>query len=65
MDNVNAMLSFVYAAGQYRCTSALETVGLDVICGIYAYGPARPPFLALDLMEEAETSSCRRRFVLT
>ncbi|MBP8783913.1 MAG: type I-C CRISPR-associated endonuclease Cas1 [Synergistaceae bacterium] len=52
MDNVNAMLSFLYTLLAHDCVSALECVGLDPAVGfLHADRPGRPS-LALDLMEE-------------
>lgn len=52
LDNVNALLSFLYTLLTYEVSSALETVGLDPQVGfLHADRPGRPS-LALDLMEE-------------
>ena len=52
LDNVNAMLSFVYSLLASSCTSALEAVGLDPYVGfLHRDRPGRVS-LALDLMEE-------------
>jgi len=52
LDNVNALLSFVYAMLAHDVRSALETVGLDPAVGfLHTDRPGRPS-LALDLMEE-------------
>lgn len=52
MDNVNALLSFVYTLLANDCASALETVGLDAYAGfLHRDRPGRIS-LALDLMEE-------------
>lgn len=52
LDNVNALLSFLYTLLVHDCVSALETVGLDPAVGfLHADRPGRPG-LALDLMEE-------------
>ena len=52
MDNVNALLSFVYTLLAHDVVSALETVGLDPAVGfLHAERPGRPS-LALDIMEE-------------
>jgi CRISPR-associated protein Cas1 len=52
MDNVNALLSFVYTLLAHDTVSALEGVGLDSAVGyLHADRPGRPS-LALDLMEE-------------
>lgn len=64
MDNMNAMLSFVYALLANDCTSALETVGLDSYVGfLHRDRPGRNS-LSLDLMEELR-SCYGDRFVLT
>lgn len=52
LDNINALLSFLYSMLAHDCTSALESVGLDPAVGfLHADRPGRPS-LALDLMEE-------------
>ncbi|GAB4460367.1 MAG: type I-C CRISPR-associated endonuclease Cas1c [Anaerolineales bacterium] len=52
LDNMNALLSFLYTLLANECASALETVGLDPFVGfLHADRPGRPS-LALDLMEE-------------
>jgi CRISPR-associated protein Cas1 len=52
MDNVNALLSFVYTLLTHDYVAALETVGLDPAVGfLHRDRPGRPS-LALDLMEE-------------
>ena len=52
MDNVNAMLSFVYTILCHDVTGALESVGLDPQAGfLHRDRPGRPA-LALDIMEE-------------
>lgn len=52
LDNMNAVLSFLYALLTNEVASALETVGLDPYVGfLHADRPGRPS-LALDLMEE-------------
>lgn len=52
VDNVNAMLSFVYTLLAHDVASALETVGLDPYIGfLHRDRPGRVS-LALDLMEE-------------
>ena len=52
MDNVNALLSFVYTLLCHDIESAIETVGLDPQAGfLHRDRPGRPS-LALDLMEE-------------
>jgi CRISP-associated protein Cas1 len=52
MDNINALLSFVYTLLMHDVTSALEAVGLDPAVGfLHRDRPGRAS-LALDLMEE-------------
>ena len=52
LDNVNALLSFLYTLLVHDIRSALETVGLDPAVGfLHRDRPGRPS-LALDLMEE-------------
>lgn len=52
LDNVNALLSFVYTLLSGMCSSALELVGLDPYVGfMHTDRPGRVS-LALDLMEE-------------
>lgn len=52
LDNINALLSFLYALLASEMTSALEAVGLDPAVGyLHQDRPGRPS-LALDLIEE-------------
>ena len=52
LDNVNALLSFVYTLLAHDCRGALESVGLDPQVGfLHRDRPGRSS-LALDLMEE-------------
>lgn len=52
LDNVNAMLSFVYTLLAHDTAAALETVGLDAYIGfLHTDRPGRIS-LALDMMEE-------------
>lgn len=52
LDNINALLSFVYTLLAHDVASACETVGLDPAVGyLHSDRPGRPG-LALDLMEE-------------
>jgi CRISPR-associated protein Cas1 len=52
LDNVNALLSFLYTLLAHDLAAALETVGLDPAVGyLHEDRPGRPG-LALDLMEE-------------
>ena len=64
LDNVNALLSFVYTLLTNHITSALETVGLDPYVG-YLHGdrPGRTS-LSLDLVEELR-AVLADRFVLS
>jgi len=51
-DEMNAVLSFLYALVRAECAAALEGVGLDPQVGyLHTLRPGRPS-LALDLMEE-------------
>jgi len=60
LDNMNAILSFLYALLVNDVRSALETVGLDPAMGfLHALRPGRPS-LALDLMEELRAWLCDR-----
>lgn len=64
LDNINAMLSFVYSLLGNECASALESVGLDAYVGfLHRDRPGRNS-LALDLMEELRPCLADR-FVLT
>ncbi|MCB7317458.1 type I-C CRISPR-associated endonuclease Cas1c [Lacrimispora sp. 210928-DFI.3.58] len=64
LDNVNAMLSFVYTLLASMTASALETVGLDPYIGfMHTDRPGRVS-LALDLIEELRPVLADR-FVLT
>lgn len=64
MDNVNALISFVYTLLAHDTASALETVGMDPYVGfLHRDRPGRIS-LALDLMEEFR-SILADRFVLT
>lgn len=52
LDNMNALLSFLYALLAHDVASALESVGLDPAVGfLHRDRPGRPG-LALDIMEE-------------
>jgi CRISPR-associated protein Cas1 len=52
LDNLNALLSFLYTLLAHDASAALESVGLDPQVGfLHALRPGRPA-LALDLMEE-------------
>jgi len=64
LDNVNAMLSFVYTLLAHDSAAALETVGLDAYVGfLHRDRPGRVS-LALDMMEELR-SVCADRFVIS
>lgn len=64
LDNVNAMLSFVYTLLTNQITSALETVGLDPYIGyMHTDRPGRAS-LSLDLIEELRAVMADR-FVLS
>ena len=63
MDNVNALLSFVYVLLARECATALETVGLDPYVGfLHTDRPGRAS-LAMDLLEELRAPPADR-FVL-
>lgn len=52
LDNMNALLSFIYTLLAHDCVGALEAVGLDPQTGfLHRDRPGRPS-LALDMMEE-------------
>ena len=64
LDNVNAMLSFLYAILRNDCAAALESVGFDSYVGfLHRDRPGRSS-LALDLMEELRVNVVDR-MVLT
>jgi CRISP-associated protein Cas1 len=64
LDNVNAMLSFVYTLLAHDVAAALETTGLDAYVGfLHRDRPGRVS-LALDLMEELR-SVYADRFVIS
>lgn len=52
LDNLNALLSFLYTLLVNEVSSALETVGLDPYVGFLHQDRPGRPGLALDLMEE-------------
>lgn len=52
LDNINALLSFLYTVLAHDVTSALETVGLDPAVGFMHQDRPGRPGLALDIMEE-------------
>jgi CRISP-associated protein Cas1 len=60
MDNVNALLSFLYTLLVHDTKSALESVGLDPAVGfLHAMRPGRPA-LSLDVAEELRSPLCDR-----
>ena len=60
LNEVNAVLSFVYTLLSHDVRSAMETVGLDPAAGyLHALRPGRPSF-ALDIMEELRSPLCDR-----
>lgn len=60
MDNMNALLSFLYVLLTNDICSALECVGLDIAVGwLHAVRPGRPS-LALDILEELRAPLCDR-----
>lgn len=64
LDNVNAVLSFVYTLLAHEVAAALETVGLDAYVGfLHTDRPGRVS-LALDMMEELR-SVLADRFVIS
>ena len=52
LDNMNALLSFIYTLLAHDCVGALESVGLDPQVGYLHRDRSGRPSLALDLMEE-------------
>jgi CRISPR-associated protein Cas1 len=52
LDNMNALLSFLYTLLTHEVRSALETVGLDPALGFMHQPRPGRPSLALDVMEE-------------
>lgn len=52
LDNINALLSFVYTLLAHDVSSALEGVGLDPAVGYFHEDRPGRPSLALDIMEE-------------
>lgn len=64
LDNVNALLSFIYTLLAHEVAAALEAVGLDPYVGfLHTDRPGRMS-LALDMMEELR-AALADRFVLT
>ena len=64
LDNINALLSFVYMMLTSMCCSALETSGLDPYVGFMHTDRAGRKSLALDLIEELRPCFADR-FVLS
>ncbi len=64
LDNVNALLSFVYSLLANECAGAAYSVGLDPYVGFMHRDRPGRKSLALDLMEELR-SPVADRFVLT
>lgn len=64
LDNVNALLSFVYTLLGQNIAAALETVGLDPYVGVMHTDRPGRISLALDLLEELRTVFADR-FVLS
>lgn len=63
MDNINALMSFVYMLLTNDICSALESVGLDIAAGyLHSIRPGRPS-LALDILEELRAPLCDRFIV--
>ncbi|NNN05079.1 MAG: type I-C CRISPR-associated endonuclease Cas1 [Elusimicrobia bacterium] len=52
LDNVNALLSFLYSMLAHDARAACESAGLDAAVGFLHAGRPGRPSLALDLMEE-------------
>lgn len=60
LNEVNAVLSFVYTLLAHDVRSSMETVGLDPAAGyLHSLRPGRPSF-ALDIMEELRSPLCDR-----
>ena len=65
LDNVNALLSFMYTMLKHDVAAALSAVGLDPFVGfLHKDRPGRRS-LTLDLMEELRAPPLADRFVLT
>lgn len=63
LDDVNALLSFIYTLLTNDCAAALETVGLDSYIGYYHKLRSGRESLACDMVEELRCIA--ERFVLT
>ena len=60
LNEVNAVLSFVYMLLAHDVRSSMEAVGLDLAAGyLHTLRPGRPSF-ALDIMEELRAPLCDR-----
>ncbi len=64
LDNMNALLSFIYVLIERDCAAALHGIGLDPYIGFFHVDRPGRESLALDLMEELRSSLCDR-FALT
>lgn len=63
LNEVNAVLSFVYTLLAHDVRSSMETVGLDPAAGyLHALRPGRSSF-ALDMMEELRAPLCDRMVI--
>ncbi len=63
LNEVNAVLSFVYTLLAHDVRSSMETVGLDPAAGyLHTIRPGRPSF-ALDIMEELRAPLCDRMVI--
>ena len=63
LNEVNAVLSFVYTLLAHDVRSSMETVGLDPAAGyLHTLRPGRPSF-ALDIMEELRSPLCDRMVI--
>lgn len=63
LNEVNAVLSFVYTLLAHDVSSSMETVGLDPAAGyLHTLRPGRPSF-ALDIMEELRAPLCDRMVI--
>ncbi len=60
LDNLNALLSFLYTLLRHDVTAALEAVGIDPQVGFLHRDRSGRPSLALDLMEELRPSFADR-----
>jgi len=60
LDNVNALLSFIYTLLTHDIKSGLQSVGLDPAVGFMHCDRSGRPGLALDIMEEFRAYLCDR-----